>query len=132
MRAGHAVTEMAYFAARDSECQEHCVRMVEGADVYVGIIGHRYGSPVRGRPELSYTELEFETATAAGLPRLVFLISEESPSLAPVNQSDEHRVRQEAFRRRLREAGPIVAHVGSPAELELAVLHALIDHGAIG
>jgi hypothetical protein len=125
VRAGHAVSDMAYFAARDTGSVEHCVRTVARSDVYIGIVGVRYGSTVRGRPELSYTELEFEVATKLRLPRLVFLIPEDARSLPAVTQSADHCRRQAAFRERLSAAGLIVARVRWPAELELAVLHAL-------
>jgi hypothetical protein len=50
MRAGHAITNMAYFAARDTEPAEHRTAEVSRADVFVGIIGMRYGATVPGRP----------------------------------------------------------------------------------
>jgi hypothetical protein len=45
LRARHAVTDMAYFAARDTSPAAVCMEMVAQSDVYVGIIGLSYGSP---------------------------------------------------------------------------------------
>lgn len=128
-RAGDAVTDMAYFTARESKAAEFCRRMVAAADVYAGIIGFRYGSTLRDRPRLSHTELEFEAATDCGLPRLVFLLDEEAVLPLPANQIVDvrHGARQAAFRRRLQRAGTIVATVGSPAELETRLYQALIE-----
>ena len=65
---------MADFPAADQPAAGLCMDRVRGCRVYVGVLGTRYGSPVRDRPEVSYTELEFEAATEAGLDRLVFVL----------------------------------------------------------
>jgi tetratricopeptide (TPR) repeat protein len=127
LRARHAVTDMAYFGARDTSPAAVCVDMVAQSDVYVGIVGLRYGSPVRDRPDVSYTELEFEAATRHGQARVIFLVREDSAHLPRRRQPTGHRARQDAFRRQLLDSGLTVVRVGSPAELELAVFHALVD-----
>jgi len=90
IRAGDAVIDMAYFTARDSQPADYRRQMVAKADTYVGVIGHYYGSAVKDRPELSHTELEFETATELGLPRLIFIIRETAEAVPPSSQSGEH------------------------------------------
>src|SRR5579864_1528021 len=128
-RAGDAVADMAYFPARDEKPAEYCQARVRGCDVYVGLIGLRYGSPVRNRTEMSYTELEFEAATEARLPRLVFLLDEHAALPIPADQlqddDPDRRARQRAFRVKLVDAGIMTAKVATPDQLEVALLQAL-------
>ncbi|GJL50303.1 MAG: hypothetical protein NPIRA01_15300 [Nitrospirales bacterium] len=46
-RAGHVPCDMQYFTARDRQPSEYCKERVRECDVYVGLIGFRYGSLVR-------------------------------------------------------------------------------------
>jgi tetratricopeptide (TPR) repeat protein len=127
IRAGDTVTDMEYFPAREDQPAAYCRQRVGDADVYVAIIGFRYGSPVRDEPGLSYTELEFAAATERGLPRLVFLLDEDA--VLPLPQSclsdPLHGDRQQRFRQRITEAGIMVQRVGSPEQLQLLLYQGL-------
>ena len=118
--AGHVIVNMADFPATDQPAAQVCAERVQGCEVYIGVLGTRYGSPVRDRPEVSYTELEFDTATAARMDRLVFLLDVEAanvgiPARALIDL--EYGARQEAFRRRVPDSGLVTGSFASPAAL---------------
>src|SRR5215467_4297356 len=76
-RAGHAVVDMRTWTATETPSAQVCEQRVLECDVYVGLLGFRYGSPVRDTPNRSYVELEFDTAAVAGLPRLALVLAED-------------------------------------------------------
>src|SRR5690348_3275178 len=133
-RAGSVVLDMAYFTAREDKPASYCREQVGQADVYAGIIGFRYGSPVRDEPGVSYTELEFAAAGQLGLPRLVFVLDENAVLPLPgVFLSDPvHGERQRAFRDRVQDAGITVQRVDSPDRLETLLFQALSELCAAG
>jgi len=132
IRAGCAITDMAYFTASDDKPADLCEEEVRRCDIYVGLIGLCYGSPVRDRPTVSYTELEFEAATKHGKRRLVFLLDDDDDQVVPIppgrrqDADPDRQARQRAFRDRLLGAGEItVAKVANPERLGLLLLQAL-------
>ena len=117
---GHVIVDMAGFPAADQPAARLCRDRVRSCQVYVGVLGTRYGSPVRDKPEVSYTELEFEAATGAGLDRLVFVLDEGAADVGlPVSAliDREFGARQDAFRRRVRDSGLVTGSFASPAAL---------------
>jgi hypothetical protein len=130
--AGHAIGDMADFAATDQPPAIVCIQKVKNSDVYIGIFGLRYGSPVRDQPEISYTELEFNMATAMGIPRLVFMVDAGSEQLGlPPNALIDHTygTRQVAFLQRVKDSGLTVQFFRNPDELRALVERSLRELG---
>ena len=117
---GDVVVDMADFPAADQAPAEMCRERVRGCEVYVAVLGTRYGSPVHDEPDISYTELEFDAATEAELPRLVFLLDTSAADVGiPLSRLIDHEfgARQEAFRRRVQECGLVMQTFADPATL---------------
>jgi Domain of unknown function (DUF4062) len=128
--AGHVIVDMADFPAADRPAARLCADRVRGCDVYVGILGTRYGSPVRDMPEVSYTELEFDSATEAGLDRLMFVLDTDADNLGiPASRliDREFGDRQDAFRGRVRDSGLVTGSFANPDMLGQLVERSLRD-----
>jgi hypothetical protein len=127
-RAGMAPVDMRYFAARDGRPADYCRQRVRECEIFVAVVGFRYGSLVPGEAvsyeAVSYTELEFQAATVVGLPRLVFLL-EETACLPGMADADRRPVTE--FRARMRDAELVIRAFTSADTLELEVFHALSE-----
>lgn len=73
---------MEFFGALPDTPKEECLRLVRASNIFVGIIGMRYGS-VDNADGKSMTQLEYEEAQAVRLPTLMYLIDEEHHPVLP-------------------------------------------------
>src|SRR6266704_1407367 len=127
--SGHAIVDLD-FPDSDQPPAQLVTERVRTCNVYVAVLGTWYGSPVRDKPEVSYTELEFDSATEASLDRLVFRLETDTadvriPLSALIDR--EFGSRQDAFRRRVRDSGLITQSFASPDALQLLVERSLRD-----
>ncbi|MEO8391981.1 MAG: tetratricopeptide repeat protein [Chloroflexota bacterium] len=68
---------METWPAGDENSVDRCKRMVEDAAIFVGIYAHRYGWCPPGYNGKGITELEYDWATAKGIPRLCFVVKKD-------------------------------------------------------
>jgi hypothetical protein len=118
--SGYVFVNMADFPTADEPAAQVCAERVRGCDVYVAVLGTRYGTPVRDKPDMSYAELEFNAATEAGLDRLMFLLDIDAADVGiPVKDLIDLKFgdRQEAFRRRVQGSGLVTQKFADPGTL---------------
>jgi hypothetical protein len=114
------------FGARNSSSVHFCQQRAAECDLFVGIIGHLYGSSPSGS-STSFTEIEYDSAIAARRPTLMFLSPNDFPLAADLVESDDRRESQRAFRRRINE-NTVRAAFSSPSELAWRVVQAIMNH----
>ena len=114
---------MEHFGAVPRTADDYSRAMVAECEVFVGIIGHTYGSYVPGQ-NISFTEREYWTAYEGDKPRLMFLASEDVPPPTPITEPEEKRRKQIDFRGRV-SLDFIHKTFTSPEDLAAQVLKSL-------
>ena len=88
------------FGARDGLAEDFCSLKIAECDLFVGIIGHLYGS-CPPDSTLSYTEGEYEAAISKNKPRLMYIAPDDFLLPFNLNESDEKRQKQRSFREKV-------------------------------
>jgi len=99
------VVRMEDFGARAEMTDEFCRRKVAECDLFVGIVGHYFGSRPKGSAK-SYTQQEYDAAVEANKPRLMFVAPDDFPLPAHLIEEEDKRKRQRAFRARVLDEQP--------------------------
>ncbi len=123
LRQGMFPLMMEYLPARDAEAIAESLRMVNEADLYLGIFAYRYGYVPKGH-DISITEMEYNRAVERGIPRLLFLMHEKHPLTAADVEKGEGAVKLEALKVRLKTER-VVNTFKSPDELSAQVINSL-------
>jgi hypothetical protein len=130
---GEAIVKDSY-KAHEADLRESCIQDIAGSDLYIGILGLRYGFIPPGETK-SITHLEYDAAALAGVPRLVFIKHEEAITLPNADaRTKEHPPELiDDFRKQVssgRPGEPRPAVFSTLEELKLGVQKAVSDFRA--
>jgi hypothetical protein len=129
LRQGMFPMMMEHLPASDAEAIAASLKLVDEADIYVGVFAHRYGYvPKENNPQaVSITEMEYNHAVERNIPRLIFVIDKNHP-LADFTINDidtgENATKLAQFKSRI-ETKNVVNFFKSPADLRAHVINSL-------
>ncbi|HYT33630.1 MAG TPA: DUF4062 domain-containing protein, partial [Ktedonobacteraceae bacterium] len=123
LRQGMFPIMMEHLPASDSDAIAESLRMVNEADIYLGVFAHRYGYIPKG-DDISITEMEYKRAVERGIPRLIFLMHEDHPLKAADVEKGEGATKLEALKARL-GTERVVNYFTSSADLRAHVINSL-------
>jgi hypothetical protein len=129
-RKGHVPRDMTYFGASSLRPADSSLEELKQCDVYIGIIGHRYGRIPDGESR-SITRIEFESALCASAknekPKEVFLfLADESVPIQPSFLTPDGLQKQREFREYLK-ANHTTKFFKNPDHLDRLITDTLSD-----
>jgi tetratricopeptide (TPR) repeat protein len=117
---------MEHLPASGADAIATSMKLIDDADIFVGIIAHRYGYVPEGN-EYSITEMEYNRAVERGIPRLIFLIDKNHPITIGDVETGEKALKLDAFKKRLLVEN-FVNFFASPADLRAHVINSLSQY----
>ena len=107
----------------DADAIKASLDMVDEADIYIGLFAHRYGYVPEGH-SISITEMEYKRAVERGIPRLIFLMSEDVLVLPKNVDKGEKATKLEDLKGELKKKR-VVTFFETPKDLRGLVVHSL-------
>lgn len=114
---------MEHLPADAAEAAHVSLSLVDKADIYIGIVAHRYGHIPAGM-SISVTELEYNRAVERCIPRLIFLMHDDHPLKASDLERGTGADKLDKFKERLRRE-QVVNFFVSPTDLRAHVIDSL-------
>jgi hypothetical protein len=100
LEMGHIPVGMEMFSAGDEEQWKLIQKQILDADYYVVIVAWRYGSQQMG---ISYTEKEYDFATANGIPTIGFIMNDQAKwPPAKVDRESEQAEKLNNFKEKIK------------------------------
>jgi tetratricopeptide (TPR) repeat protein len=125
-RQGMFAARMEDLPAHDATAAAASIKMVDEADIYVGVFAHRYGYvPEKDNPEqISVTEMEYDRAIERKIPCFIFVMDKKHPVTFEDVEQGEGAVKLAAFLERV-TTDNIVNFFKSAMELRAHVINSL-------
>jgi hypothetical protein len=118
---------MEHLPANDDDAISASLKMVDEADIYVGVFAQRYGYIPKGKKrnpkQISITEMEYNRAVERKIPCLIFVMDKSHP--ITIDDIDmENAAKLQKFKDRI-QTKIVVNFFKSPTELRAHVLNSL-------
>jgi len=116
LRQGKFPKMMEHMPASDDEAISASLKLVDEADIYVGVFAHRYGyvPKTNNTQQISITEMEYDHAVERKISRLIFVMGEDHLIKAK-DKETENAAKLEVFKARVGQEN-IISFFNSPAD----------------
>lgn len=122
---------METLSAADSDSVQESLKLVDKADIYLGIFGHRYGTDsgvvVQGK-DISITHQEYLRACDRGIPRLIFVMDKDCDIKIDMVDVKGDKAQKLQELKELIKKDTVVKTFKSPEDLRGRIVESLVNY----